>query len=332
MKKINRALVCVFCLVLSQVVFSQTTAPAQEAGLLRERALELYRQRKFHDALELARQIVHIKERELGTDHIEVARALYDAAIIEIAGGQLNEGERTLNKAIAIYESKTGLSAAEYVFEAQMFETLGFVKYKGEEFEKSIDAYRRAVELKEKNAGVWSLETSKTLWQLANVHLAKSGYKKAAELYARVAKIRVDNLEQVGTDDAYDALRRYECAIGKSEEDDKQTRAFIKETEAKIEEFSKKTIIKGGVVNSKALNLVRPPYPPDASRQRIRSKVEVLVTIDENGKVIFACAQKGHAIFYSVAEEAALRSRFTPTLINGGAAKVSGIIVYNFGL
>jgi hypothetical protein len=184
--------------------------------------------------------------------------------------------------------------------------------------------------LKEKYSGFASLETAKTLWQLANVHLAKAGYKKASELYERVAKIRADNLEKVGEDEAYDALRRYECALGKSGESNRQAEEFIKDTEAKIEAYKKKTVFKGGVVNSRATRLVKPAYPRAASKSRTRSTVEVMITIDETGRVIFACAKSGDAVFYGVAEDAAIRSTFSPTFVNGIAVKVSGIILYRF--
>ncbi len=47
-------------------------------------------------------------------------------------------------------------------------------------------------------------------------------------------------------------------------------------------------IVSGGVVNGKAVNLVRPPYPPAAKAVRASGAVNVQVTIDENGNVISA--------------------------------------------
>jgi tetratricopeptide (TPR) repeat protein len=330
MKKINFCALGLSFLLFAQIVFPQTSTPNPQTKQLREQALKLYQQKQYREALELTLQIVRIKESELGPEHTEVARALYDAAIIEIAGGQIKEGEKTLMRAIAVYESKTGLSADEYIFEALMFETLGYVKYRSEMFEEAIDAYRRAIELKEKHSGFASLETAKTLWQLANVHLAKSSYKKASELYERVAKIRAANVEKVGSDEVYDALRRYECTAGKSGESDRRIEKFIEETEAVVVSYKKKTVIKAGIVNSRAIRLVKPSFPIAAIKSRARSKIEVLVTIDETGTVIFACAKSGDPVFYKVSEDAAIRSNFSPTFVDGEAVKVSGIIVYNF--
>jgi hypothetical protein len=57
----------------------------------------------------------------------------------------------------------------------------------------------------------------------------------------------------------------------------------------------------------------------------------VQVTIDESGNVIEAKSTCGITQFLEVSEKAALRSKFSPTQLNGKPVKVSGIIVYNFG-
>lgn len=89
-------------------------------------------------------------------------------------------------------------------------------------------------------------------------------------------------------------------------------------------------IVSQGVVNGKAVNLVKPPYPPAAKAVRASGAVNVQVTIDENGNVISASAVSGHALLKSAAESAARASKFSPTLLSGQKVKVTGVIVYNF--
>lgn len=89
-------------------------------------------------------------------------------------------------------------------------------------------------------------------------------------------------------------------------------------------------IVSGGVVNGKAVNLVKPPYPPAAKAVRAAGQVQVQVTIDENGNVISASAVSGHALLRGAAESAARASKFSPTLLSGQKVKVTGVIVYNF--
>lgn len=88
--------------------------------------------------------------------------------------------------------------------------------------------------------------------------------------------------------------------------------------------------ISGGVVNSKATNLVKPPYPPAARAVNASGAVNVQVTIDENGSVISASATSGHPLLRDAAVRAARSSKFSPTLLSGQAVKVTGVIVYNF--
>ena len=89
-------------------------------------------------------------------------------------------------------------------------------------------------------------------------------------------------------------------------------------------------IVSGGVVNGKAVNLVKPPYPPAARAVRASGQVSVQVTIDENGSVISASAVSGHPLLKQAAEQAARSSKFSPTLLSGQKVKVSGVIIYNF--
>ncbi len=88
--------------------------------------------------------------------------------------------------------------------------------------------------------------------------------------------------------------------------------------------------ISGGVINGKAVNLVKPPYPAAAKAANASGAVNVQVVIDENGNIISASAVSGHPLLRAVAEAAARQSKFVPTLISGNAVKVTGVIVYNF--
>ena len=88
--------------------------------------------------------------------------------------------------------------------------------------------------------------------------------------------------------------------------------------------------VSGGVVNSKATNLVKPSYPPAARAVKASGAVNVQVTISESGSVISASAVSGHPLLRAAAEAAARSSKFSPTLLSGQPVKVTGVIVYNF--
>ena len=59
-------------------------------------------------------------------------------------------------------------------------------------------------------------------------------------------------------------------------------------------------------------------------------KVNVQITIDEDGNVISARAVDGNSFFASKAVNMARQSKFAPTMLAGVSVKVTGIVIYNF--
>lgn len=88
--------------------------------------------------------------------------------------------------------------------------------------------------------------------------------------------------------------------------------------------------ISGGVLNGKAVNLVKPAYPPAALAVRASGAVNVQVMVDEEGNVVSAKAVSGHPLLRQAAEKAALKAKFAPAVSDGRPMPVSGIIIYNF--
>ena len=86
------------------------------------------------------------------------------------------------------------------------------------------------------------------------------------------------------------------------------------------------------VLNSQALFLPKPPYPPIAKQMGVQGPVNVQVLIDEYGKVISAKAVSGNPALMRAAQQAAYEARFSPTMLGDQAVKVSGVITYNFVL
>jgi periplasmic protein TonB len=92
-------------------------------------------------------------------------------------------------------------------------------------------------------------------------------------------------------------------------------------------------VIKSPVIlNGKALELPRPPYPPIARQMGVKGQVNVQVLIDEMGKVVSARVIDGPPLLKQVAERAAYQARFSPTKLGDQPVKVSGVITYNFVL
>lgn len=104
----------------------------------------------------------------------------------------------------------------------------------------------------------------------------------------------------------------------------------IKIEPKKVEPEIKKTLKTGGIVNGKAITLVKPEYSKAAQMVRAAGEVKIQVTIDEDGNVVSASAVSGHPLLRAPAVSAARSSKFTPTYLSNQRVKVTGIIVYNF--
>jgi protein TonB len=86
------------------------------------------------------------------------------------------------------------------------------------------------------------------------------------------------------------------------------------------------------VLSSKALSLPQPAYPIIAKQAHVQGPVNVQILVDEQGKVISTQIVSGNPMLTPAAKEAAMRARFTPTILNGQPVKIQGVIIYNFVL
>ena len=88
--------------------------------------------------------------------------------------------------------------------------------------------------------------------------------------------------------------------------------------------------VHGGILNGRAVKLVKPEYPAEAQKAGAVGEVKVQLVFDEDGKVIWARALSGHPLLRQVCEDAAWQSKFPPMRVEGKPEKVSGVLVYNF--
>lgn len=91
-----------------------------------------------------------------------------------------------------------------------------------------------------------------------------------------------------------------------------------------------KAQVSGGILNGKAVKLVKPSYPPEAHKARASGEVTIRIVFDEAGKVIWARAVSGHPLLRAACEDAAWQSTFPPLKLSGQPVKVMGVLVYNF--
>jgi len=86
------------------------------------------------------------------------------------------------------------------------------------------------------------------------------------------------------------------------------------------------------VVLGKWDRVMRVTYPEHAKRNRISGYVVLRILVDETGKIVRANAICGPPQLRKSVEEAALRARFTPAILNGQPVKLSGALFYRFAI
>jgi hypothetical protein len=94
-------------------------------------------------------------------------------------------------------------------------------------------------------------------------------------------------------------------------------------------ENSDPKMIRGGVLNGKAISLPKPEYPTFAAGRPFGS-VTIQLLIGEDGSVLSAGAVKGNSLLQYATRDAACKAKFSPTLLAGHPVKVSGELTYNF--
>jgi tetratricopeptide (TPR) repeat protein len=324
-------LLIVFCVV--GATFAQTSQN-DEATRLSAEVVKLFSAKKYKEAVPIAEKVVQLREAALGANHLKTGEALRNLGFVQVANGDKNEAAKTFEKAIAAYQANTDLTKNSQIELAQMLESVGFSKFEDRKFEKAIELYQKAVDLREKAQGTAAPETADTLWSLANIYQVQKDYKNSEKTFRRILENKNKNF---GNRDwtIQDAKNRYQCAATRND-NEQEAQTFINSLKSENQDEKQNqpnldpTLINGGVVNGKAINLAKPPYPSEARSSRASGMVKVQITINEEGKVIFACAVSGNKLLYEASESAAYQSTFKPTTLSGKPVKVTGVLVYNF--
>ena len=310
------------------------TSQTDEATRLSAEVVKLFSAKKYKEAVPIAEKVVQLREAEFGATHLKTGEALRNLGFVQVANGSKGEAAKTFEKAIAAYQSNTGLTKKSQVELAQMLESVGFSKFEDRKFEKAVELYQKAANLRETAQGVDAPETTETLWSLANIYQFQKDYKNSEKIFRRILESKTKNIGNRNWT-IQDATIRYQCAATRND-NGQEAQNFIssRKSENKDEKQNQSnlnpTSINSGVVNGKAINLAKPPYPSEARSSRASGMVQVQITISEEGKVIFACAMSGNKLLYEASESAAYQSTFKPTTILGKPVKVTGVVVYNF--
>ena len=266
---------------------------------LSAQVVKLYNERRYKEALPLAQQVVEIRQRFLSPDDLLFGDALFNLGELYLAEKKGSEADKLFQRCLAIYDSH---SDSNTVVIARILERLAHIRVLKRDYFGAEPLYLRSVSIREKEQGKSSPSTINAMKNYACTDLLAHGNK------AGVPANDSDSTKMA-------LKRRAICWLGEF-----------------VDNCAEETlVIPEDALDSKAIKLAPPPYPPTARKNHLSGVVFVAVLIDELGNVIKArsvCG--GYSDLNTVAVDAARLSKFSTTLVNQKPVKITGIVIYNF--
>jgi TonB family protein len=309
---------------------SQESVELKEAGTLTDSVIKLFNQGKYDEALPLANRVLQIREKLLPRNDPQISSALNNLGEIYTAKKNYKAAIQVYLRVLRSHEEVFGQEDVNLTF---TLDRLAVLNYAAGNFKETEAAYKRMQALREKAHGANSTQVAESLYTLGEFYrarrelaLALDSYKRSLNLYGKVTGVRTADFERVS-----DGLRCLSYNHGKSE---------LFQALAEIRnQFEPPGAANNGavnkpeltVLNGKALKLPKPDYPDAAAQRRLSGMVVVKVEIDETGTVIGANDMcQGPPFLSESAVAAAMKARFSPTMLDGRPIKVPGVILYNF--
>ena len=302
------------------VLFPYQESPElREAAELNETVFKLFKERKFDEAIPLAKRVVEIRAKFLPHADPLVVAALTNLGDLYLAQPDYRSAKEPFERLLPMLEEKYGPTDSNL---AIALDRLAVIYYQLKDMSKAEQTYKRALEVREKSFGPENVKVAPAVFALAEFYRFRKNFDQALSGYKRVLL-----LSGITTAEMERASKGLYCVAYQSQKS---------EILDAIEEFRKQLVpepppLPRDVINGKAIALGRPAYPDLARIQGISGTVWVLVDIDETGKVIGASDMcQGPPYLSESAVRAAWQSRFTPTIVSGVPVKVRGLIRFKF--
>jgi TonB family protein len=87
-----------------------------------------------------------------------------------------------------------------------------------------------------------------------------------------------------------------------------------------------------GVLNSRGINIPKPPYPTAARSAGLSGQVVAIVIVDETGHVMWARVVTGHPLLQASVKTVVCQARLRPVRVAGRFVKAKGVLTYKFVL
>ena len=301
----------------------QESPELKEAIELTNTLVKLFKEGKYDEALPLAKRAAQIREKLLPRTDARVSNALVNLGEVYLAKKDYNSAKQTFERVLPLQEERFGPTSEKLGITLDRLAVL--YHYQGN-MSKAEDMYQRGLAVREQAFGPENVKVAEPLFSLARFYRHRRDFDRAFASYKRVVNIygKVSGITSAEFERASTGLM---CLAYESE-----NKAYLKEAEM-MQSLLGNPLLPSlqpyEVLNGKAVKLEKPEYP--AAARGVSGTVIVLVEVDETGKVISASDMcQGSPYLVQSCIQAALKSRFTPTMVSGVPSKAKGVIQYRF--
>ncbi|MBW1749324.1 MAG: CHAT domain-containing protein, partial [Deltaproteobacteria bacterium] len=162
-------------------------ADLKKAKALNQQVISLYGEGQYSKAIPIAKEVLAIREKVLGTEHPDVAISLNNLALLYATLGDYAKAEPLYLRSLAIDEKALGpehpLVATSLNNLARLYDTLG-------DYARAKPLYKRSLAINEKALGSEHPNVALSLNNLAALYKTLGDYAKAEPLYLRSLAIR----------------------------------------------------------------------------------------------------------------------------------------------
>jgi TonB family protein len=302
-----------------------SSAELAESMKLSAEVVRLHKAGKYDEALPLAKRALQLREQALAPGHTLIVDALSNLAELYAARRDYGTARDYYQRVLAVYEQSPPPDRSAV---ARVLDKAAYFSYMNLDYDRAEKFLQRALAVRERASGAGSVEAATSVYNLAEFYRLQGEYSKAEPLYQKAIEVKGGAL---GPDDkeVVRALERFSCLYYAT--DQRERLKDIRKQFGFLREKDAATLDKGDVLNGKALSLPRPEYPKAAKERGVMGVVVVKIKVDEAGKVISAQDECGaHPLLVAPSVQAALKSRFSPTLLKGQPVQIAGVIIYKF--
>lgn len=303
-----------------------------EADRLSEQVRKLYQESRLDEAMPIAKRVIKLREKELGSHHYLVGDAVSDLAMLYIAAEDYAEAEGPLKRALGIYERDPDRNA---VLIAKILDSLGLLRTLKREYKEAEKLYVRAIAIKEKSLGVNHREFLASLNALADLFVRQRDYKQAELALHRVVQTTGVQLGETSRESGL-ALERLACAQFKNQSanaeqtDERANKILYREAAQKAEPVK----LESKVFECRLINELRPDFANVARSGRFLGSTSIVFAVeaDETGTVTSARMVSGNPIFEKAMQKAVMGAKLRPMIVDGKPVKVNGTIVRDYAV